>query len=64
MQNLGVYWTINVNYGALLFSVQSRGAVWVGEGVGSFGLLTIIGWTKMAICWENGFFRSKFLSVK
>ena len=39
MQNYGVYWTINVNYGALLFSVQSGRAVWVGEGVGSVWLV-------------------------
>jgi len=39
MQNYGVYWTINVNYGALLFSVQSGRAVWVGEEVGSVWLV-------------------------
>lgn len=39
MQNYGVYWIINVNYGALLFSAQSGRAVWVGEGVGSVWLV-------------------------
>ena len=34
------------------------------KGWARFGSLTIIGWTKMAICWENRFFRGKFLSTK
>ena len=34
------------------------------KGWARFGSLTIIGWTKMAICWENRFFRGKFLPIK